>query len=125
MIVNINHFQLDVILSFFLAVHLGRLEIASFLFDKEDIVKKLVMKLTFSKQEIEQRNLPLDPHSGNQRKAPKRHHLSHTEQKDSEDGLEGELDDDLEDSFKEDIRAKNSGGYKRKGPGALDDELIS
>ena len=101
MTVNVNHFQLDVILSFFLAVHLGRLEIASFLFDKEDIVKKLVMKLTFSKQEIEQRNLPLEPHPNTQgRKVHKRHHLSLTEQKDSEDGLDGEFDDELEEGFK-------------------------
>ena len=75
MTVNINHFQLDVILSFFLAVHLTRVEIASFLFDKEDIVKKLVMKLTFSKQEIEQRNVQMEP-QGSQRRPKMRHHFN-------------------------------------------------
>ncbi len=40
-----------------------RVDIAGFLFDMEEIVKKLVMKLTFAKTDFEQRNFPIEMQS--------------------------------------------------------------
>ncbi len=40
------------ILSFFLSVHLLRVDIAGFLYEVEEIVKKLVFKLTFAKPQF-------------------------------------------------------------------------